>query len=45
MYTSGEYPGKGRYICTNCSRPLYLEDNLDELPLCPECNNHQYVSG
>lgn len=44
MHISGDNPGKGRYICANCSKPLYLEDNLDILPICTECGNQQFIS-
>lgn len=45
MHVTGGNPGKGRYLCTNCSKPLYLEDSIDTLPLCPECGNHQFING
>ena len=45
MYISGDNSGKGRYICTNCGKPLYLEDIFDILPLCPECGNKQFIEG
>ena len=45
MYISGDHSGKGRYVCINCKKPLYLEDNFDILPLCPECGNQQFMAG
>ena len=42
MHISGDQAGKGRYVCAKCGKPLYLEDNLDVLPLCPECGNQHY---
>ncbi|MDR2967213.1 MAG: zinc ribbon-containing protein [Methanobacteriaceae archaeon] len=45
MYISGDHSGKGRYLCTKCSKALYLEDSFDILPLCPECGNQQFLVG
>jgi DNA-directed RNA polymerase subunit RPC12/RpoP len=45
MYISGEHPGKGRYVCANCGKPLYLEDCSDTLPFCPECRKPYFMVG
>ena len=44
MYFSGDHSGKGRYICTNCFKAVYLEDKFDTMPTCPECGNKQFIS-
>ncbi len=36
-YPCGEKPGKGEYICTNCRRGLYLDEDTDILPPCVHC--------
>lgn len=42
MYTTGERPGAGTYICTECGRKIVLDDNTDTLPPCPYCNATTY---
>ncbi|MCL2157101.1 MAG: zinc ribbon-containing protein [Methanobrevibacter sp.] len=44
MYFSGDHSGKGRYVCTDCYKALYLEDNCDTIPFCPECGNQQFIA-
>lgn len=39
MYVTGEKPGKGAYICTNCGIYVELDDNTDTLPPCAKCHN------
>jgi len=43
MSTTGEKPGKGTYICKNCSRPLVLDDDTDTLPPCPKCHKTEFT--
>lgn len=43
MYISGEHPGKGKYICANCGKSLYLKDKLDTLPLCLGCRDYHFM--
>jgi len=42
MATTGEKPGTGCYICTNCHQEVNLDDQSDKLPPCPSCNNTKY---
>lgn len=42
MSTTGEKPGKGSYVCTNCGQVVYLDDNTDTLPPCPKCTETNY---
>ncbi|WP_455714124.1 zinc ribbon-containing protein [Anaerosporobacter sp.] len=42
-YKSGEKPGKGTYICTNCNNDVNLDDETDTLPPCSKCNNGEFT--
>lgn len=42
-YSTGEKPGKGTYVCTNCGQQVVLDDVTDTLPPCPKCNNTTYT--
>ncbi len=42
-YATGEKPGKGTYVCTNCDQQVVLDDVTDTLPPCPKCNNTTYT--
>lgn len=42
MPSTGEKPGKGTYICTNCGQRVVLDDNTDTLPPCPNCSKTTY---
>ena len=44
MYFSGDHSGKGRYVCIDCYKAVYLEDNYDTIPFCPVCGNQQFIS-
>lgn len=39
MYTTGQKPGKGTYVCTKCGTIIVLDDETDTLPPCPKCHN------
>ena len=39
MYSTGEKPGNGTYICTTCGKHVVLDDVTDTLPPCPKCSN------
>lgn len=43
MANTGEKPGKGTYICTNCIQHVVLNDKTDTLPPCPKCNGTTYI--
>ncbi len=42
MAKTGEQPGKGKYICTNCGQTVNLDEDTDKLPPCPSCNNTEF---
>ena len=42
MYTTGEKPGIGYYICVYCGKVVRLDDSTDVLPPCPRCHNTKY---
>ena len=42
---SGEKPGKGIYVCTQCKQIIVLNDQTDTLPPCPKCNNGEFING
>ncbi|QZY53874.1 zinc ribbon-containing protein [Crassaminicella profunda] len=39
MPTTGENPGKGRYLCKKCGQIVILTYNTDTLPPCPKCGH------
>lgn len=43
MSKTGEKPGKGSYICTNCGQIVYLKSKTDKLPPCPRCHTTNYM--
>ena len=43
MSTTGEKPGIGTYVCTNCETSVTLDDDSDTLPPCPKCNGTTYT--
>ena len=43
MFNTGEKPGKGVYICTNCNQIVVLNNVEDKLPPCPTCNNTTFI--
>ncbi len=42
-YTTGEKPGAGTYICTNCDQVVVLDDDSDTLPPCPKCSGTTFT--
>ena len=42
MPKTGEKPGKGTYVCTNCGKKVTLDDKSDKLPPCPRCGGTNY---
>lgn len=42
MYTTGEKPGKGTYVCMFCGQKVVLDDHNDTLPPCPKCGKTTY---
>jgi len=43
MYTTGQKPGKGTYICTTCGEIVTLDQDTDVLPPCPRCHMTTYT--
>lgn len=43
MATTGEKPGKGVYICTNCGKIIVLDSDDDKLPPCSNCNHTTFI--
>lgn len=42
MYTTGEKPGKGTYVCMFCGQKVVLDDHNDTLPPCPKYGKTTY---
>lgn len=42
MPTTGEKPGKGRYVYNKCGQVVVLDDNSDTLPPCPRCSHTEF---
>ena len=42
-YTTGEKPGVGAYICTNCGTVVNLDDATDALPPCGKCYGTEFT--
>jgi DNA-directed RNA polymerase subunit RPC12/RpoP len=42
MFTSGEKPGKGTYKCQKCGKEISLENDSQELPVCPVCGHEKW---
>ena len=40
---SGDTPGAGTYICTNCGVAIRLETDTTEVPKCPKCGNEEFI--
>ena len=45
MPTTGEKPGKGKYVCLGCGQTVVLDDKTDTLPPCPKCHGIYYRRG
>jgi DNA-directed RNA polymerase subunit RPC12/RpoP len=43
VYKTGEKPGVGTYLCTNCDQKITLDDSTDTLPPCPKCKNTEFI--
>ncbi len=41
-YTSGDRPGKGRYLCLGCGKVLTLDHTTETLPPCRICKGDEY---
>lgn len=42
VYKTGQKPGSGSYICTNCHTRICL-DASDKMPPCPKCTNTEFT--
>lgn len=43
MYITGELPGTGEYHCILCGQSVQINDPAAPLPLCPKCENYEFV--
>jgi len=41
FYHTGEKPGIGSFVCTNCGTELTITDK-DKMPTCPKCTNTSF---
>ncbi len=39
---TGEKPGRGCYVCTNCGQDVDLGAR-DKMPPCPRCSNNEFT--
>ena len=39
---TGEKPGRGCYVCTNCGQEVDLGAR-DKMPPCPRCSNNEFT--
>jgi DNA-directed RNA polymerase subunit RPC12/RpoP len=44
MFSTGEKPGKGVYVCKECRIVVALLDDEDALPYCPCCESRIYIA-
>lgn len=44
MIYTGERPGEGIYVCTNCGISIKLETDTTEMPACPECGDTEFIA-
>lgn len=42
MYQTGDKPGKGVYECTICGEIVVIDNDDQELPVCPVCGGTVY---
>ncbi|WP_309249087.1 zinc ribbon-containing protein [Clostridium estertheticum] len=42
LYSTGEKPGNGKYVCKICGQKVILDDTTDTLPPCPKCKKTKY---
>lgn len=42
MSSTGEKPGIGMYFRVKCGQRIFLNDNSDRLPPCPNCHGTQF---
>lgn len=44
MFSTGDKPGKGSYVCEKCRIAVVLDDDSKILPHCPCCEARQYLA-
>lgn len=44
MFSTGDKPGKGSYMCEKCRIAVVLEDDSKVLPYCPCCEARKYFA-
>lgn len=42
MYKAGTHPGIGPYECAGCGRSVWLDNEKETLPKCPQCGRTEY---
>ncbi|MBR2653189.1 MAG: hypothetical protein IKD59_01430 [Lachnospiraceae bacterium] len=40
---SGDTPGAGIYVCTECGASIRLATDTTEMPECPRCGNDEFL--
>jgi DNA-directed RNA polymerase subunit RPC12/RpoP len=43
IFSAGDTPGKGAYICKRCGKCVGIDDETVALPLCPQCQGTDFV--
>lgn len=43
MFSTGDKPGKGSYVCERCRIAVDLSDDSELLPYCPCCEANTYM--
>lgn len=44
MFSTGDKPGKGSYVCEKCRIVVELVDDSEALPYCPCCESDKYMA-
>ncbi|WED27036.1 hypothetical protein L3V77_01935 [Vibrio sp. DW001] len=44
MFSTGDKPGVGSYVCAKCKIAVVLGDDREILPYCPCCESNEYMA-
>jgi len=44
MFSTGDKPGKGAYVCEKCRLAVDIDDDNKTLPYCPCCEARHYLA-
>lgn len=44
MFSTGDKPGKGSYVCEKCRIAVVLNSDQEILPYCPCCEARKYLA-